>query len=62
MVKLTPSDLSEMFDRLAARVVEVVDGIRAGRIDVDPREGACDYCDYRDLCRVEQWRLAEDRR
>lgn len=32
--------------------------IRTGRFPVAPREGVCDRCEYKELCRVESWNEA----
>jgi ATP-dependent helicase/DNAse subunit B len=49
-----PEVLRDLMDASARSATEVHDAITAGRIAVKPRDRRkCDWCDYRDACRVE---------
>ncbi len=39
-------------------VTQGVSAVRSGRYPVLPREGACQYCHLRELCRIEEWGAA----
>ena len=50
----TPARLSELMDDAAAKAVEVHEAITSGRIAVYPADREkCNWCDFRDICRVE---------
>ena len=48
-------------ERAERRTLEVVEKIRAGRVEVAPADtDDCAFCDYRDVCRVELRQAAEE--
>lgn len=44
----------ELLERIASSVAE----LQGGEFAVRPKEGACDRCNYREVCRVDQWGTA----
>jgi len=56
-----PREKNETVGQLARAIPWVAQGvhaIRSGRYQVVPREGACQYCHLRELCRIEEWGAA----
>jgi RecB family exonuclease len=50
----TPTRLRELMDEAARRAVDVHEAIISGRIAVQPADrDKCNWCDFRDICRVE---------
>jgi hypothetical protein len=50
----TPARLRELMDEAARRAVDVHEAITSGRIAVQPADrDKCNWCDFRDICRVE---------
>lgn len=59
-VGLDADGLDELLERTVETVVAYDARIRAGEIDVRPRDpSVCEWCDFADLCRYESW-MAED--
>jgi ATP-dependent helicase/nuclease subunit B len=56
---LPASDFERLLDENEARLGEIGRRIFAGRFPVDPyrkdRQTACDYCEYRAVCRFDPW-------
>ena len=56
---LPRAEFLALLDQVESKLREMGDGIFAGSAQVDPyRKGAvtaCDYCDYRPVCRIDQW-------
>ena len=50
--------LDDVLEETAQRIPLIVGGIRQGRFPVSPTDfGACRFCDYRSLCRVNRFRV-----
>jgi len=50
----TPARMRDLMDTAARRAIEVHEAITSGRIAVQPADrDKCDWCDFRDICRVE---------
>ncbi len=53
-----PSELTAMVDQARQSTRHAVDRMLAGDFEVNPADPkVCEYCDYRDACRVESQRL-----
>ena len=53
---LDAGGLDDLLDRTSALIASYDARIRAGEIDIRPREPkVCDRCDFGDLCRYEAW-------
>lgn len=48
----------EQLDRLDTAAVEVIDGIADGRFTASPSEGACRFCNYKELC-DQRWEVLQ---
>jgi ATP-dependent helicase/DNAse subunit B len=49
-----PQQIRELMERAERQAVESREGILAGRVEAHPTDRKkCDWCDYRDICRVE---------
>lgn len=50
----TPEGLRELIERAKQVTMDTIRGIREGRVAPDPTDKTvCEYCDFRDVCRVE---------
>ncbi len=55
-----PEQIRELMERAEQKAVETRDAILAGRVEARPADPKkCEWCDYRDICRVES--IAEER-
>ncbi|HSE37227.1 MAG TPA: PD-(D/E)XK nuclease family protein, partial [Blastocatellia bacterium] len=56
---LPDEDWKEIRGEMESRIWEFVDGIRAGRFEVNPSapDKSCPYCDYSSVCRYEKFRI-----
>lgn len=52
-------DRDELLEAARMRIREFVRAIMQGRFPVSPASGACDYCDFRSVCRFAQWRCEQ---
>jgi ATP-dependent helicase/DNAse subunit B len=55
----TDEDWQRIRNEVVARVWDFLDGMRAGRFDVDPSERykTCRFCDYSSVCRYDRDRI-----
>jgi hypothetical protein len=55
----TDDDWQRIRAEVVARVWDFLDGMRAGRFDVDPseRQKTCRFCDYSAVCRYDRDRI-----
>jgi ATP-dependent helicase/DNAse subunit B len=56
---LSNTDWKRMREEMESRIWEFVDGMRAGRFEVDPSapDASCPHCDYSAVCRYEKFRI-----
>ena len=56
---LTQSEWSNIRAEMQSRIWELIDGMRAGKFQVDPSapESSCPHCDYSAVCRYEKFRI-----
>jgi ATP-dependent helicase/DNAse subunit B len=56
---LPDEDWKTIRGEMESRIWEFVDGIRAGRFEVEPTapDKSCPYCDYSSVCRYEKFRI-----
>lgn len=50
----TKEAMDGIIEMSAGKIAEAAKGISCGNVSVSPLEGACKYCDYSDLCRINE--------